>query len=167
MSTSLKQGKPVAQPEVTRKPVAPRYPKVFKVNEWSSFFEVEHIATGKTHPMGDGVDTLFTRTGKAMSPGAKGFVKTWEKALNSSPDETTEAYFPELLEEDESPDIDAPTYSTFLRSARSLEEFANAEKIEQSTGLTLQEAQAECKEFNDNRSVDEIEAGTKMEFQAE
>jgi hypothetical protein len=56
------------------------------------------------------------------------------------------------------------TYKTFLRSARNFEEFACAEKIEQSTGLSYEEARAECGQFNDNRSEAEIEAGTKMEF---
>lgn len=33
--------------------------KLFRVNEFSSGFEVEHIPTGKTHWMSDGVDALF------------------------------------------------------------------------------------------------------------
>lgn len=60
-----------------------------------------------------------------------------------------------------------PTYRTFLRSARSFEEFASAEKIEQETGLTYSEAQKACAEFNANRSEAEIEAGTKLEFEEE
>jgi hypothetical protein len=32
--------------------------KLFRVNEWSGGFEVEHIPTGKTHWMSDGVDVI-------------------------------------------------------------------------------------------------------------
>jgi hypothetical protein len=56
------------------------------------------------------------------------------------------------------------TYTTFIRSARNFQEFATAEKIEQETGLTLDEAQTACAEFNLNRNGLEIQAGTKMEF---
>jgi hypothetical protein len=58
-------------------------------------------------------------------------------------------------------------YKTFLRSARNFEEFANNPKIEQETDLTLEEARAACKNFNDNRTEAEIELGTKMEFTEE
>ena len=71
--------------------------KLFSVVEYTSFFAVRHNPTGEEKPMGDGVDTLFTPTGKAMSPGAKGFVSTWEKSLNANEGETLEAYFPELM----------------------------------------------------------------------
>lgn len=70
--------------------------KTFSVIEYHSFFAVRHNATGKEHPMGDGVDTLFTRTGKAKSPGDKTFVKCWERSLNETASETLEAYFPEI-----------------------------------------------------------------------
>ena len=46
--------------------------KLFSVIEYSSFFAVRHNPSGEEHPMGDGVDTLFTPTGKPMNPGAKG-----------------------------------------------------------------------------------------------
>ncbi len=59
------------------------------------------------------------------------------------------------------------TYKTFLRSARNFEEFASAEKIEQETGLTLQQAQDSCLIYNGNRTQDEKDAGTKMEFESE
>lgn len=59
------------------------------------------------------------------------------------------------------------TYRTFKRSARNFEEFANADKIEVDTDLTIDAAREQCKEFNDNRNADEIEAGTKMEFESE
>lgn len=70
--------------------------KMFKVNEWASGFDVEHIPSGKTHWMGDGVDTLFDENDKAMSPGTEGFVECWEDSLNENREETLEAYFPEL-----------------------------------------------------------------------
>jgi len=59
------------------------------------------------------------------------------------------------------------TYRTFLRTATNFEEFASAEKIEQETGLTIQEARDACAEYNKNRTEAEIEAGTKMEFEME
>lgn len=59
------------------------------------------------------------------------------------------------------------TYRTFLRSARNFEEFSSAEKIEQETDLTIEDAREACKNFNDHRSEDEIDAGTKMEFEEE
>jgi len=59
------------------------------------------------------------------------------------------------------------TYYTFKRSARNFEEFAKAEKIPVDSGLTLTEAREQCREFNNNRSAAEIEAGTKMEFDLE
>ena len=72
--------------------------KLFSVIEYSSFFAVRHNPSGEEHPMGDGVDTLFTPTGKPMNPGAKGFVKHWERCLNESWGETLEAYFPHLVD---------------------------------------------------------------------
>lgn len=67
----------------------------FLVVEYSSFYAVRDKETGKEHPMGDGVDTLSTRTGKMMRPGSEYFRKSWQRFLNESPDETLEAYFPE------------------------------------------------------------------------
>jgi len=58
-------------------------------------------------------------------------------------------------------------YRTFVRSARNWKEFAEAEKVEQDTGLTFAEARAACNEFNNNRTEAEIDAGTKMEFEEE
>lgn len=69
--------------------------KLFSVIEYASFFAVQHNLTGKKHPMGDGVDSLFTPTGRSMSPGAKRFRAEWERQLNSDADQTLEAYFPE------------------------------------------------------------------------
>ena len=58
-------------------------------------------------------------------------------------------------------------YRTFVRSARNWKEFAEAEKIEEDTGLTFAQARAACGKFNAARSEAEIEAGTKMEFEKE
>lgn len=60
-----------------------------------------------------------------------------------------------------------PTYYTFLRSARNWQEFAQAEKIVQNTGLTYSEAREECREYNANLTETEIENGTKLEFTEE
>lgn len=74
--------------------------KTFSVIEYSSFFAVRHNPTGEEHPMGDGVDTLFDADDHALSPGSEGFVETWEAVLNSNEDETLEAYFPEIYDEE-------------------------------------------------------------------
>ena len=58
-------------------------------------------------------------------------------------------------------------YTTFLRSCRTWQEFANAEKEIQETGLTYQEARNACDEFNRHRSEAQIDAGTKLEFTAD
>lgn len=71
--------------------------RLFGVVEYMSFFAVRHNPTGEERPMGDGVDTIFTDDGEALSPGTEGFVERWEAVLNSAPDETLEAYFPELV----------------------------------------------------------------------
>lgn len=55
-------------------------------------------------------------------------------------------------------------YKTFTRSANSLEEFSRARKRTVETGLTLQEAQQRCKEYNNNRTPKQIRKGTKLEF---
>ncbi len=55
-------------------------------------------------------------------------------------------------------------YVTFLRSARNFREFASAEKIIQDQDLTYSEAQAACRQYNDNLSEAEQESGTKLEF---
>ncbi len=59
------------------------------------------------------------------------------------------------------------TYTTFLRTCNNWKEFASAEKITQETGLTYAEAYEACKEYNANRTEDQIFDGTKMEFIAE
>ena len=59
------------------------------------------------------------------------------------------------------------TFRTFIRSATSFESFSKAEKIAQSCGLTLTEARYQCKRFNENRTPEQIAAGTKMEFEKE
>lgn len=57
-------------------------------------------------------------------------------------------------------------YRTFLRSARNFSEFASAEKYEVETGLSIDEALEACSDFNNNRNEEEIELGTKMEFES-
>lgn len=58
-------------------------------------------------------------------------------------------------------------YRTFKRSCTNWKEFANAPKITVDTGLTMEEARAQCQEFNENRTERQIEKGTKMEFEKE
>lgn len=59
------------------------------------------------------------------------------------------------------------TYYTFTRSCRNWREFASAEKVTVTEGLTYEEARAECAEFNSNLTEAQKEAGTKMEFTEE
>jgi hypothetical protein len=56
-------------------------------------------------------------------------------------------------------------YRTFKRRARNWEEFASARKRTVSTGLTVEQAREECRDYNDNRTQAQIRAGTKMEFE--
>ena len=65
----------------------------FKVIEYSSGFAVRDTESGKERWMSDGVDTLFTKSGKAMRPGSEYFRKTWQRVLNANEEETAEAYF--------------------------------------------------------------------------
>jgi len=46
----------------------------FTVHEHFNGFAVVDEVTGKQAWLGDGVDALFTDTGKALSPGSKGFI---------------------------------------------------------------------------------------------
>lgn len=73
----------------------------FEAVEYHSGFAVRHRKTGEEKWISDGVDLLFTPSGKAMSPGAKGFLKALTRSLNESPSETLEAYFPEMKEDEE------------------------------------------------------------------
>ena len=70
----------------------------FEVVEYASDYAVCDKITGNEAHMSDGVDCVFTPTGKAMSPGTERMRRAWEKALNQNPSETLEAYFPETYE---------------------------------------------------------------------
>jgi hypothetical protein len=59
------------------------------------------------------------------------------------------------------------TYKVFKRSAKNWEEFGSSQKTTIRRGLTLAEARQMCKEFNENRTTTQINAGTKLEFTAE
>ncbi len=72
----------------------------FEVIEYSSGYAVRDRVTGEEAWMGDGVDTLYTRSGQSMYPGSEYFRKTWQRVLNSSDVETLEAYFPEQFEKE-------------------------------------------------------------------
>jgi len=67
----------------------------FKVIEYASGYAVRDTTTGKEHWMSDGVDVLFTSTGRPMSPGSEHFRRTWERSLNEWPFDTEAAYFPQ------------------------------------------------------------------------
>ncbi len=59
------------------------------------------------------------------------------------------------------------TYRVFKRSCTNWKEFGSAEKKEVDTGLTYDEAREACREFRDNRSEADKEAGTLLEFEKE
>jgi hypothetical protein len=75
--------------------------KLFQVIEYSSFFAVRHLPSGAECPMGDGVDAIDyvdeDGEGRCLWPGTPDFVQEWTDALNANPEETLEAYFPELV----------------------------------------------------------------------
>lgn len=70
-----------------------RGPKRFKVVEYSSYYAVIDLWTGKERAIGDGVDTLFTQTGKVIRPGTERFRRLLQRHMNQTADETFEAYF--------------------------------------------------------------------------
>ena len=59
------------------------------------------------------------------------------------------------------------TYYTFLRSAKNFEDFARNPRITIDTDLTREQAYNDCQEYNKNRTQDEIDNGTKLEFDEE
>lgn len=59
------------------------------------------------------------------------------------------------------------TYTVFRRSATNFEQLARANKKIIRTGLSLEQARALCKEFNDDRTPAQERAGTKLEFTAD
>ena len=69
-----------------------RIRKRFKVVEYFSYYAVRDLWTLKERAMSDGVDCVFTKLGKAMSPGTERFRLAWEKSLNENQNETAEAY---------------------------------------------------------------------------
>jgi hypothetical protein len=56
-------------------------------------------------------------------------------------------------------------FRTFKRSATNWRQFATARKITVDTHLTEAEAQAQCREYNDNRTPTQRRRGTKMEYE--
>lgn len=58
-------------------------------------------------------------------------------------------------------------YRTFKRSARNWSEFSSARKIEYDRGLTYDQAQRQCHEWNETRTAAQIKRGTKLEFEAQ
>jgi hypothetical protein len=67
--------------------------KHFEVGEFSSGFQLLHVASGLTHWLGDGTDVNVR---DELKPGEDGFREHWEEMLNQNPEETAEAYFPDL-----------------------------------------------------------------------
>jgi len=61
----------------------------------------------------------------------------------------------------------ADKYRVFKRSARNFREFARARKLTVERGLTYEEAQRVCREYNNSRTPAQERAGTKYEFESE
>ena len=61
----------------------------------------------------------------------------------------------------------AQYYRTFKRSATNWKTFASARKITEETGLTYEQAQERCQQYNNNRTSAQVRNGTKMEFEAQ
>jgi hypothetical protein len=59
------------------------------------------------------------------------------------------------------------TYRTFMRSCTNWQQFCSARKRTVDTGLTYEQAQRACREYNANRTATQIKRGTKMEFESE
>lgn len=59
------------------------------------------------------------------------------------------------------------TYRTFKRTAANWQQFASARKRTVDTGLTYEQAQRACREYNANRTAAQIKRGAKMEFESE
>ena len=58
-------------------------------------------------------------------------------------------------------------YKTYTRSALSFRDYATARKTTVSVNLTVEEALADCKAYNDSRTQRQINRGTKLEFTKE
>lgn len=75
----------------------------FQVVEYSSGYALRDRETGREHWLSDGVDVLFTESGKAMSPGTERFRRLWQATFNANPEETAEAYgFDRVVNEERS-----------------------------------------------------------------
>ena len=59
------------------------------------------------------------------------------------------------------------TYRVFRRTCTTWSTFGSARKTTIRRGLTYEEAQRMCNEFNHNRTDVQIKAGTKYEFEAQ
>lgn len=77
------------------------------VHEWTSGYEIEHIPSGKTHWMSDGVDMLTREVedddghgfhDETLSPGTEEFNQAMQHAIEEGYNEYLEAYFPEIAE---------------------------------------------------------------------
>lgn len=82
-----------------------------QVYEWSSGYEIEHIPSGKTHWMSDGVD-MFTKEvedddghgfhDEPIYPGSQAFNEAMRLDLELAYSTYMEAYFPQIAEDEDS-----------------------------------------------------------------
>lgn len=59
---------------------------------------------------------------------------------------------------------DDKIYTVFKRSATNWEQYGSARKYKIQSGLTYEEAQRVCREFNADRTPAQVRKGTKYEF---
>jgi hypothetical protein len=59
------------------------------------------------------------------------------------------------------------TYRTFIRSCTNFRSFAKARKTTVSRGLSYEQAQTECRNYNSQRNAQQKRKGTMMEFEHE
>lgn len=83
--------------------------QTFRVIEYASHFEIEHVRTGHQFPIGDGVDVqlMDPDTGEVVLVGEPGFCELWTREVNAYADEYYEAYFPHLQGADAMSQADA------------------------------------------------------------
>jgi hypothetical protein len=68
---------------------------LFTVCEHYNGFSLQHNPSGQTRWLSDGVDVF-----EDLTPGDPDFRQRWEDEMNAQPNETLEAYFPDLSTEE-------------------------------------------------------------------
>jgi hypothetical protein len=104
----------------------------FHIYETGSDFQIEHVPSGESRSMGDGVDMFTDAEGNSLEIGSSAFGKAMQDLLNTS--DFGEAYFPHKVKEDE--DIVEGSKKTAADDI--MEGFYNEGNIAASEGKTLE-----------------------------